>query len=230
MGRIIIDGIDIHFEKKPIKNMYIRVKAPGGNVKITAPLSATEEVIRKFALSKLTWVKKRQKKLAEKPRPAERNYVSGEVLWLLGKQYPLNVQHGGVNKVFVKEPEIILQVRNNTTKASKAKIIEEWYRDVLKKVVPVILGKWEKIIGVKSALWRIQNMRTKWGTCNIRERRIALNLHLAKRPPDCLEFVIIHELIHLLEKSHGVKFKKYMDAYCPNWKMIRKSLSANLPD
>ena len=230
MGRIIIDNIDMHFEKKQIKNMYIRVISPGGKIKITAPLSASEDEIKNFALSKISWVKKRQKKLADKPRPAELNYETGELLWLLGKQYPLIVNHGGVNKAFVKEPEIILQIRNNTSKAARKKIIEEWYRDVLKKVIPIVAGKWEKTIGVKAAEWRIQNMRTKWGTCNIRERRIVVNLHLAKRSPDCLEFVIIHELIHLLEKSHGVKFKKYMDAYCPNWKAIRKSLSVSLPN
>ncbi|MCL1928325.1 MAG: M48 family metallopeptidase [Treponema sp.] len=228
MGKMVIDDIYMYVEKKLIKNMYIRVKAPDGKVKMTVPVSASDEDIRKFALAKISWIKRRRKKLAEKPRPVEFNYVTGETLWLLGKQYTLDVQHGGINKVFVKEPEIILQIRNNTTKASRAKIIEEWYREVLKKIVPVILGKCEKTIGVKTAEWRIQNMRTKWGTCNIRERRIVLNLQLAKRSPDCLEYVIIHELIHLLEKSHGAKFKKHMDAYCPNWKNIRKSLSASL--
>ena len=151
----------MHFERKPIKNMYIHIKAPDGKVKITAPVSASEEDIRKFVLLKLTWVKGRLKRLAEKPRPVELNYVSGDILWLLGKQYPLMVQHGSINKVFVKEPEIILQIRNNTTKVSRKKIIEEWYRDVLKKIVPVVLGKWEKAIGVTTAEWRIQNMRTK---------------------------------------------------------------------
>ena len=228
MGKIVIDNIDIHFEKKHIKNMYIHIKAPDGKIKIAAPVSASEEDIKKFALSKISWIRRCRKKLADKPRPVELNYVSGETLWLLGKQYPLHVEHGGINKVFVKEPEIILQIRRNTAKASKKKIIEEWYRDVLKKIVPVVLKKWENTIGVKTAEWRIQNMRTKWGTCNIRERRIVLNLHLAKRSPDCLEFVIIHELIHLLEKSHGTKFKNLMDSYCPNWKVIRKSLSVNL--
>ncbi|MCL1812703.1 MAG: M48 family metallopeptidase [Treponema sp.] len=228
MGKIVIDDIDIHFEKKPIKNMYLRIKATDGKVKMTVPVSASEEDIKKFVLLKISWIKKRRKKLADKPRPVELNYVTGETLWLLGKQYPLNVQHGSVNTVFVNEPEIILQLRNNTTKTSRAKIIEEWYRDVLKKIVPVVLEKWEKTIGVKITEWKIQNMRTKWGTCNIRERRIVLNLHLAKRSPDCLEFVIIHELIHLLEKSHGAQFKQYMDVYCPNWKNIRKSLASNL--
>ena len=227
MGKIVIENIDMYFDRKLIKNMYIRVKAPDGKVKMTVPVSASDEEIRNFAASKIPWIKRRRKKLAEKPRPIERNYITGETLWLLGKQYPLNVQHGSINKVFLKEPEIVLQVRNNTPTARRAKIIEEWYRDVLKKIVPVVLEKWEKTIGVKTAEWRIQNMRTKWGTCNIHERRIVLNLQLAKRSPDCLEFVIIHELIHLLEKSHNTKFKKHIDAYCPNWKNIKKSLNTS---
>ena len=224
VSKIVIENIPVQVEKKHIKNMYIHIKSRDGAVKITAPVSAADEEIRKFAVLKISWVKRRLKKIAEKPRPAEQNYESGETLWLLGKQYLLNVQHGSVNKVFVKESEIILQIRNNTAKPRRAKIIEEWYRSVLKKIVPIMLEKWEKTIGVKTAEWRIQNMRTKWGTCNIAARRIVLNLELAKKAPAYLEYVLIHELLHLLEKSHNAKFKSRMDKFCPGWRQLRKTL------
>ena len=222
---MIIDNIEIYVERKQIKNMYIRVIPPNGEVKVTAPFLFAEERIRVFAVSKISWIKKQRKIMEEKALQTQQNFVTGEIALLLGKQYPLKVQHGRINKAFVKEPEIILQVRNNTTKAQRAKIMEEWYRGVMKKIVPSMLEKWEKAIGVKITGWKIQNMRTKWGTCNITARRIVLNLKLAQKTPECLEYVIIHELIHLLEKSHNAQFKKYMDAFCPNWRNIRKSLA-----
>ena len=225
MGRIIIENIDIFVEKKPIKNMYIRIIPPDGKVKITAPLFKTDEAVRLFAVSKINWIKRRRKRLAEKPRPAVYLYEDGETHVLLGKQYPLKVMHGRINTAFFRDGEIILQIRNNTTTAQRAKVINEWYREVLQKIIPSILEKWEKSIGVRVTEWKIQNMKTKWGTCNISERRIVFNLKLAKKPPECLEYVIIHELLHLLEKSHGAKFKKYMNAYCPDWRAVRKILN-----
>ena len=227
MGKIIIDGINIQVEKKPIKNMYVRVARSDGRVRISAPILFSDEQIRLFASSKISWIKKRRKILEEKGLRTKRHYITGETFLVLGKQYPLCVQHGRVNKAFLKEPEIILQVRNNTSTAQKAKIIEAWYRDILKMIVPSMLGKWEKIMGVRITEWKIQNMRTKWGTCNISERRIVLNLKLAQKSPECLEYVIIHELLHLLEKSHNAKFKKYMDEFCPAWRAIRKSMANN---
>jgi predicted metal-dependent hydrolase len=211
-------------ERKPIKNMYMRVVPPDGKVKIAAPVLFPDERIWEFAVSKIPWIKRRRKILADKPRPAVLQYTSGETLPVLGKAYPLVVQHGGSNKAFFNNDSIVLQVRNNTPRERKAKIIEEWYRDILKKIVPGIMERWEKAIGVKIAEWKIQNMRTKWGTCNIRERRIVLNLQLAKKAPEYLEYVIIHELLHLLEKSHNSKFKNNMDTFCPNWRQLRKTL------
>ena len=205
--------------------MYIRVLPPDGKVKITAPLLYPDERIQAFAVSKISWIKKRRKKLADKPRPAELQFENGELLPLLGKQYPLLVRHGSINKAYFVTDHIELQVRNNTPRARKLKIIEEWYRDVLKTIVPTILSKWEKTIGVRIAEWRIQNMRTKWGTCNISARRIVLNLQLAKKAPEYLEYVIIHELLHLVEKSHNAKFKKHMNTFCPDWKRLRKTLT-----
>jgi predicted metal-dependent hydrolase len=224
VGRIVIDNIDMQVERKHIKNMYIRVIPPDGKVKIAAPVLFPDEKIRAFAVSKIPWIKKRRAILANKPRPVVQQFVDGETLPLLGKQYPLLVRHGAVNTVFFKNDHILLQIRNNTPRERRAKIIEEWYRDILKKIVPGIMQKWEKAIGVKTAEWKIQNMRTKWGTCNISARRIVLNLQLAKKAPEYLEYVIIHELLHLLEKAHNAKFKKHMDAFCPGWRRLRKTL------
>jgi predicted metal-dependent hydrolase len=228
MPTMIIGDIAIQVERKRIKNMYMRVAASDGSVNIAAPLSFSDTDIQKFAASKIAWIQKRRALLASKPRPAELHYVTGEVLYLWGKPFTLRVEHGAVNKAFVEGSAVVLQVRNNTNKAGRKKIIETLYRDILKKAVPYALAKWEKTIGVKTAEWKIQNMRTKWGTCNISARRIVLNLQLVKKSSECFEYVLIHELIHLLEKSHNARFKKYMDTFCPEWRVIRKRLNERL--
>lgn len=231
MINLNVGGIDISAEKKQIKNMYIRVLPPDGKVKITAPMSATEDVIRMFAVSRIAWIKKQRQKFVEQPRQTERKYVTGESYYLWGKRYRLDVIYSNVrNDVSISGQKIVLQVRKDSTPQQRANVMDEWYREVLKNAIPPVFKKCERLVGVKAKEWQVKNMRTKWGTCNIKARRIWLNLQLAKKTPDCLEYVIIHELVHLLEKSHNDTFRAHMDRFYPNWRIIKTHLNEQMLD
>lgn len=231
MINLKVGGIDISTEKKQIKNMYIRVLPPDGKVRITAPMSATDDAIRMFAVSRIAWIKKQQQKFAEQPRQTERRYVTGESYYLWGNRYRLDVVYSSVrNDVTLSGQKIILQVRRDSTPLQREAVMEEWYRALLKAAIPSVFEKCESIVGVKANEWQVKNMKTKWGTCNIQARRIWLNLQLAKKTPECLEYVIIHELVHLLEKNHNDIFKSHMDVFCPNWRTIKAHLNEQMLD
>ncbi|HMM05935.1 MAG TPA: SprT family zinc-dependent metalloprotease [Clostridiales bacterium] len=231
MINLNVGGIDISAEKKQIKNMYIRVIPPDGKVRITAPMSATEDAIRMFAVSRIAWIKKQRQKFVEQPRQTERRYVTGESYFLWGKRYRLDVAYSSVrNDVSISGQKIVLQVRKDSTPQQRANVMDEWYREVLKDAISPVFEKCERLVGVKANEWQVKNMRTKWGTCNIQARRIWLNLQLAKKTPECLEYVIIHELVHLLEKNHNDVFKGYMDRFYPNWRTVKANLNDQMLD
>ena len=231
MANLTVVGIIISVEKKKIKNMYIRVIPPDGKVRVIVPLSASEDAIRMFAVSRISWIKKQRQKFADQARQAERRYVTGESYYLWGNRYRLDVVYSNIrNDVSIKGQKILLQVRKDSTSQQRANVIDEWYRSILKTAIPPVLEKCEKIVEVKAKEWQVKNMRTKWGTCNIQAKRIWLNLQLSKKTPECLEYVIIHELVHLLEKSHNDVFKSYMDKYCPNWRTIKTRLNEQVLD
>jgi predicted metal-dependent hydrolase len=231
MINLIVGGIDITAEKKNIKNMYIRVIPPGGRVKITAPMSATEDAIKMFAVSHIAWIKKQRQKFADQPRQTERKYVTGESHYLWGRRYRLDVVYSNIrNDVSVVGQRIVLQVRRDSTSQQRANVMDNWYREILKNAISPVFEKCERLVGVKAKKWQVKNMRTKWGTCNILQKRIWLNLQLAKKTPECLEYVIIHELVHLLEKSHNDIFKAYMDQFYPNWRLVKANLNEQMLD
>ncbi|MCL2578945.1 MAG: M48 family metallopeptidase [Oscillospiraceae bacterium] len=231
MISLIVGGIDVSAEKKQIKNMYIRVVPPDGKVKITAPMSATEDVIRMFAVSRIAWIKKQRQKFIEQPRQTEYKYLAGESHYLWGKRYPLDVVYSNMrNNVSISGQRIVLQVREDSTPQQRADVVNNWYREILKETIPPVFEKCEKIVGVKAKEWRIKNMRTRWGTCNVKEKRIWLNLQLVKKAPEGLEYVIIHELVHLLEKSHNDVFKGYMDRLYPSWRTVKAILNDQVLD
>ncbi len=231
MMNLTVSGIEISAEKKQIKNMYIRVIPPDGRVHITVPMSATEDAIRMFAISRIAWIKKQRQKFADQPRQTERRYVSGESYYLWGRRYRLDVVYSNIrNDVSVSGQKVILQVRPDSTAQQRANVMDGWYREILKRAIPPILEKCEKIVGVHANEWQVKNMRTKWGTCNISKKRIWLNLQLARKTPECLEYVIVHELVHLLERKHNDVFKAYMDRFYPNWRIVKVNLNEQILD
>lgn len=225
---IQIADVAIDVIRKDIKNMHLAVYPPTGRIRLAAPSKTDAEVIRLFAISKLGWIKKHIKNFKEQSRETPRDYISGESHYFEGRRYLLNViEQEGYNKIEVKNhKELNLYVRPNSTKEQKAKVFKEWYRKQLKAQIPAIIEKWEKVIGVKANDWGVKQMRTKWGTCNIEEKRIWMNLELAKKPKNCLEYIIVHELVHLLERNHNDKFIGYLNEFMPKWRAHRDELNS----
>ena len=222
---MIIDETEIIVEKKNIKNMYLRILADG-SVKVTAPKKTKDDAIRNFVCSKQDWIKKHCMALLEKQakEPSQNNFTGLE-LW--GRMYPLEiVATNGRPHIEKQDDTVYLYLSDVDDDDMKIKTINEWYRGLLKKEITGVFSDCERIVGVKADEWHIKNMKTKWGTCNIKDRRVWLNLQLAKKDPICLRYVIIHELTHLLEKKHNAVFKGYMDQFCPDWRQIKKTLNS----
>ena len=226
MDRIKISDIEITVIKKKIKNIYIRVLPPDGTVQITAPYGTGEDTIRRLAVSRITWIEKQKEKIQSQIHLTERRYADGESCYVWGKRCCLDVRYSDVcHFVQISDGKLILQVSEDSTPEQREKILNEWYRKQLKQEIPEILEKCENIVGVKCAEWQVKNMKTRWGTCNTQQRRIWLNLQLAKKTPECLAYVITHELVHLLERSHNDRFRGYMDQFFPDWQRVKEILN-----
>lgn len=219
----------IEVEQKDIKNIHLSVYPPDGKVKIAAPLRMDKDTIRVFAINKLSWIRKQQQIFRNQEREPEREYITKESHYFQGKRYLLKIiEQNSKPKVVLKYSYIELYIRPNTPTEKRQEIIEEWYRNEMKKNIPKMIEKWEKKIGVKINDFGIRKMQTKWGSCNIEAKRIWLNLELAKKPLVCLEYVIVHELVHLLERNHNDRFKNLMTEFMPKWRFYRDELN-NLP-
>lgn len=223
-----IANIDVEIVRKDIKNMHLAVYPPSGRVRLATPMASDSEVIRLFAISKLGWIKKQIKNFNKQPRETIRTYSSGESHYFQGKRFLLDViETPGRNKVEVKGYKTIqIASKVNASIEVKANMLKKWYRKELKKQIPELIEKWENVIGVKSNSWGVKQMRTKWGACNIEEKRIWINLELAKKPTICLEYIIVHELVHLLERNHNEYFVSLMDEFMPKWRLHREQLNS----
>lgn len=222
-----VGDLSINVVKKDIKNLHLAVYPPDGTVRIASPLKVDDETIRLFAISKLKWIKKNQAKFQAQPRQSPREYVSGESHYYQGDRYLLNViYHSSAPKVVVRNKTYIdLYVRHGSIQEQREQVLTNWYRQQLKSEIPQLIAKWEQVIGVSTNDWGVKKMKTRWGTCNIQAKRIWLNLELIKKPQHCLEYVIVHELVHLLERNHGDRFKAYMSKFMPNWNSYKQELN-----
>lgn len=231
MNRIIVGGLNIQVTKKNIKNMYIRVLPPDGAVAITVPEDTSDDALRMFAVSRIAWIKKQRRIFIDQARQTKRQYVSGESYYVWGRRYRLEVVYSPIrNNVHLSGNKLILQVRKDSTDVQREYTLNEWYRDQLKAAVPAVLAKCEKIVGVQAAEWHVKNMRTKWGSCIPDHKRIWLNLQLAKKSPECLEYVIVHELVHFFERTHSEKFVALMDEFHPMWREVKDKLNNQILD
>jgi predicted metal-dependent hydrolase len=231
LNKLIINNIEIEVQKKNIKNLHLSVLPPQGSVRVSAPKNMNEDAIRMFIITKISWIKKQQDKFKNQPRQSEREYVSGESIFLWGKRYRLEVIYSNAkNDVRIKGEKLIFQVREASTTEQRAKVLNEWYREYIKREIPCLIEKWQNIIGVTDLDWSVKNMKTRWGTCNAKDKRIWLNLQLVKKPPQCLEYVIVHELVHLLEKNHNKIFTGYMDKFLPDWRITKDELNGLILD
>lgn len=224
---ISIGNVSIGVVRKDIKNMHLAVYPPKGRIRLSAPAKTDYEVLRLFAISKLGWIKKHVKNFQEQHREPPRQFISGESHYYHGRRYLLEVKEGiGPQEISVKNSKkLLMQVRPGANKDSREKLMREWYRERMKEMVPELLATWEDKIGVKANDWGIKLMQTKWGSCNPDAKRIWLNLELAKKPKICLEYILVHELVHLLERNHNDRFVAYMDEFMPKWRLYRNELN-----
>ena len=225
--QITVANINVDVVRKDIKNLHLGVYPPDGRVRVAAPLRISDEAVRLLVISKLAWIKKRQSSFRRQERESEREYVSGESHYYQGRRYLLNVIYQkGKSRVQIRNKTYIdMYVNLGTDQAGRQKVLNKWYRTCLKEQVSALLTKWEGIIGVEATDWRIRKMRTKWGSCSRDTGRIWLNLELAKKPSHCLEFIIVHELTHLLERNHNGHFEALMDCFMPQWRAYKQELN-----
>ena len=230
IGQITTDGITVDVARKRIKNFYLRIEHGQGRVRISAPQNASDDEVRSIVARRIDWIRRQQARIAAAPPSVRLRLVSGETLFFLGRSLRLDVveRDGRGGSVSASEAGLTLSIRRRSQFDERERAIREWYRGELKSLIPPLVRRWEPIMGVGVDEWSIKRMRTRWGTCNIRARRIWLNLELAKYPPECLEYVVVHEMVHLLERHHNARFHKLMDRFLPDWRGRKKLLDGRL--
>lgn len=227
MEKLIIQDLEIEVTKKNIKNINLSIHGPIGVVKLSAPLHIDDEVIRKFIISRVPWIKKQKLRFESKEVIVDKVYISGELHPYFGQDYPLKVicQSSNRTKVEINNGVINIYVPEGSIVEKIEFVLQEWYRKQLKKALPPVIEKYERIMGVNVESWGIKKMKTRWGTCNTKDKRVWINLELAKKSPQCLDYIVVHEMAHLIERGHGDRFKAIMDKYYPNWRSVKAELN-----
>jgi predicted metal-dependent hydrolase len=223
---ITVNNIEVDIVRKDIKNLHLAVYPPDGHVRVAVPTHINDDNVRLAVISKLSWIKKQQNKFNSQTRQSIREMISGECHYVFGKAYRLEViERSGLHEIVVKNSsKLLLFVNPNTSLKNRKLVLDEWYRKELKIRIPKLLDTWQPIIGKQASDWGIKKMKTKWGSCNINAGRIWVNLELAKKPPECLEYVLVHELVHLWERHHNDNFKGLMDKFIPLWRLHKETL------
>lgn len=226
MPQMQIGSLSLQLNRKAIKNLHISVLPPDGRIRVAAPEQMTDTAIRMAVISRIPWIKKQQRDFAVQPRQSDREMVSGECHYFWGKRHRLNlIEQVGRHEVKISGGKIHLFVNPGTSIENRAVVLNEFYRTELKKQVEKLIPEWQQRMAVEVAGWSVKKMKTKWGSCNVGAKRIWLNLELAKKPPECLEYILVHELVHLLERKHNERFREHMDKFMPNWRERRDLLN-----
>ena len=225
--RIQVSDIPVEIVRKDIKNLHIGVYPPYGRVRVAAPLQLDDEVVRLAVVSRLGWIRRQQGAFEQQDRQSEREMVTGESHYFQGRRYRLDVvvYDGPASVRLINNKTIQLQIRAKDDNSYRRRVLHQWYREHLKKQIPALLAKWEPRVGVSVAEVRIKKMKTRWGSCNSNARRVWLNLELAKKPVVCLEYILVHEMVHILERHHNEHFREMMNALIPKWQSIRDELN-----
>lgn len=227
---ITVSGLTVEVVRKPIKNLHLGVYPPQGRVRVAAPLAVDDEAVRQAVVGKLGWIKRQRAKFQAQPRQSERRMVSGESHYFLGRRYRLRIHEttGALRIALRGTATMDMFVRTDTTIERREQMLQDFYRAELKRLMPEMLEKWQPKLGVEARAWGIKRMKTKWGTCNIEARRIWLNLELAKKPVQCLEYILVHELAHLHERHHNDRFISLLDQHLPQWKLLKDQLNSSV--
>ena len=226
MSQINLGNIAVDVVLKDIKNVHLSVHPPTGRVRISAPKRMSIDTIRFFAISKLDWIKRQQTRLREQERETPREYVERESHYVWGTRYLLTVSESDEPpSIEVKHGCIHLRVRPRSDEDKRRALVEEWYRGQLKEAVSPLLARWQPLLGVRVERFFVRRMKTRWGSCNNKARTIRLNTELTKKPAECLEYIVVHELVHLLEPTHNARFVALMDRFMPTWQFHRQTLN-----
>jgi predicted metal-dependent hydrolase len=221
-----LGGLSVAVIRKNIKNFHLSVHPPTGRVRIAAPERATLETIRAFAVAHLVWIRRHQRKIIMQEREPPRDYVDRESHFAWGERVMLQMIELDAAPAVTRRHRILtLQVRPGATMADRQRVMESWYRNEVRHAAAPILAKWERHLGVISRKLLVQRMKTKWGSCNPLTGNIHLNTDLAKKPPECLDYVVLHELAHLREPTHSAQFFALLDQGIPRWREVRRVLN-----
>lgn len=219
-------GIEIEFERKPVRNFNLAVY-PDGRVRLSVPARAPEGEIRRFLADREEWIRRQQKKFGSRPPSREPNLLSGDRIPVWGQERELVVEcRPGPGQVEWDGPRLRMTAPPGSLPADRRRLLTEWYRGEMRRRVPETLARWQPVVGVCAAEWRVRNMRTRWGSCSIRARRVWLSVRLAAWPPECLELVVVHELTHLLVPDHSARFYDRLGDFLPGWRVLRSRLNA----
>jgi len=228
-GNVTIDGIDMQIVRKRVKYLRLAVSPPDGQVRISVPYMLPDDMLHIAILDRIDWIKKQQARFESRLALSAQQMLSGEHYYYLGKPFQLVVLNGsGRHQLVQVDGQLLMYTNAGCTITARRKILDDWYRTNLKSLLPGLLEKWQPVVGRTASAWGLRKMKTRWGSCNIVEKRIWLNLELAKYPVECIEYVLVHELVHLLERGHNVRFKSLMSLFMPDWRS-RKQLLNNGP-
>lgn len=220
-------GVPVEVRRRNIKHLHIGVYPPHGKVRVSAPLRLTDDMVRQALVSRLAWIRRQRAAFEAQERQSQREMVSGESHYFQGRRYRLRVLESdspaGVR--LVGNSVIELRVRPGSSAAKRRAVLTQWYRQRLREALPPLIAKWEQRAGVKISEVRIKKMKTRWGSCNADARRIWLNIELAKKAPSCLEYILVHEIVHFLERRHNERFRELMDTLMPTWRLVREQLN-----
>ena len=222
-----IGSIEVLVVRKPIKNLHLAVLPPSGKVRVSTPLHMKDDAIRSLIATRIPWIRKQRAKFEAQERETPREYLSGETHYVLGRPHRLEVvyEDSPASARVKGKNRIVLQVRRNSSPVRREEVLMAWYRNELRGISEELMEGWQKRIGVTARSWGIKRMKTRWGTCNQKARRIWLNLELIKKPLVCIEYVVVHELLHLIEKKHNDRFVALMTKHLPKWRSLKGELN-----
>ena len=226
MSQIELGDLRIDVIRKDIRNLHLSVLPPLGKVRVAAPRQMNLDTIRVFVISKLDWIRRQQRKMDAQEREAPREYLDRESHYVWGRRYLLKrIEEEAAPSVELRHSRLVLQVRPGTDEARSREILEVWYREQIRVAVPSLIAKWEPVMGVKVGRVFVQRMKTRWGSCNPESQSIRLNTDLAKKPPECLEYIMVHEMAHLLEPTHNPRFRSLMNLFMPQSQHLKDELN-----
>jgi predicted metal-dependent hydrolase len=224
---IEVRGMPVEVVRKDIKNLHVGVYPPRGRVRVAAPLRLTDDAIRLAVITRLGWIRRQQETFQQQDRQSQREMVTGESHYFQGRRYRIDVieSEGPASIKLANNTTMVLRIRLGASRDDRDALLQRWYRKWLREQLPSLVERWEPLVGIKVGEVRIKRMKTRWGTCNSRAGRIWLNLELAKKPLCCLEYILVHEMVHFLERHHNERFRSLMDQLMPQWRLYREELN-----